>query len=306
MEEDILFALQQQPLEVQRVLGNCPVDLDRFESGVWYSECRQGVSTSKRAGQGRMVEEPCPPDTTALIAGQLSEQRDVGREEGIDMVITSGHATENDWNIAYTFRGGQFRCTGGQLYGCCVDGVKIDLKRTRSPKILSAAGNCLMGHIADRDSMALGWMHSGSVVQMTGYVVPTWFGYGGWGVHKYFINNPGRCRLLRRSLPISSPWSTSSAPATNLRLMLMAASLLKTTTPSIGSASIPGRLRMPASRETAPDSCTTRTTWPSTATRLGKPGLSPTQPRSTTSRDSPRLPSWTRTAGYAGSTRWSH
>lgn len=191
MEEDILFALQQQPLEVQRVLGNCPVDLDRFESGVWYSECRQGVSTSKRAGQGRMVEEPCPPDTTALIAGQLSEQRDVGREEGIDMVITSEHATENDWNIAYTFRGGQFCCTGGQLYGCCVDGVKIDLKRTRSPKILSAAGNCLMGHIADRDSMALGWMHSGSVVQMTGYVVPTWFGYGGWGVHKYFINNPG-------------------------------------------------------------------------------------------------------------------
>lgn len=39
--------------------------------------------------------------------------------------------------------------------------------------------------------MALGWMHSANVVQMIGYVEPTWFGYGGWGVHKYFVNNPG-------------------------------------------------------------------------------------------------------------------
>jgi len=34
-------------------------------------------------------------------------------------------------------------------------------------------------------------VHSASVVQMVGYVVPTWFGFGGWGVHKYFLNNPG-------------------------------------------------------------------------------------------------------------------
>jgi len=48
-----------------------------------------------------------------------------------------------------------------------------------------------MGHISDEHCMALGWMHSANVVQMTGYVEPTRFGYGGWGVHKYFINNPG-------------------------------------------------------------------------------------------------------------------
>ena len=191
VEEDVLFALRQQPLEVKRVIGNCPVDLDRFESGVWYSECRQGVSTRKKAGQEKAVEEACPLDTTAVIAGHLSAQRDVGRDEGVDMVISSGHATEANWDIAYTFRGGQFRCSRGLLYGRCVDGVKIDLERTRNPKILSAAGNCLMGHVAGEDCMALGWMHSASVVQMMGYVVPTWFGYGGWGVHKYFINNPG-------------------------------------------------------------------------------------------------------------------
>ena len=39
--------------------------------------------------------------------------------------------------------------------------------------------------------MALAWMHSVGVVQMTGYLVPTWFGFGGWGVHNYFIESPG-------------------------------------------------------------------------------------------------------------------
>ena len=191
LEEDVLFALRQEPLQIKKVLGNCPIDLDNFESGVWYSEFKQGVSVRKQTGQEKAVEEACPPDTTALIARHLSDQRDSSKDEGVDMVITSGHATEDDWNVAYAFRGGKFRCNHGQLYGCDVSGVKVDLKQTRSPKILSAAGNCLMGHISDENCMALGWLHSGSVVQMMGYVVPTWFGYGGWGVHKYFIYNPG-------------------------------------------------------------------------------------------------------------------
>ena len=48
-----------------------------------------------------------------------------------------------------------------------------------------------MGHIVDENSMALAWMHSASVVQMTGYIVSTWFGYGGWGVNTYLCEEPG-------------------------------------------------------------------------------------------------------------------
>jgi zinc protease len=44
-----------------------------------------------------------------------------------------------------------------------------------------------MGRIVDRDSMAVAWIHSAGVHQMTGYAVSTWFGYGGWGVHDYFF-----------------------------------------------------------------------------------------------------------------------
>lgn len=110
---------------------------------------------------------------------------------GVDMIISSGHATEEDWNIAYCYKGGKFLCESGQLYGLSLAGQRLDVCRSKTPKILSAAGNCLMAHISDEHCMALGWMHSANVVQMVGYVEPTWFGYGGWGVHKYFVNNPG-------------------------------------------------------------------------------------------------------------------
>ena len=190
VEEDILFALKQEPLTVKRTVGNCPIDLEKFDAGVWYSEFEKGVAFRKDAGMSKPMQEVCKGDTTSLIVEELSTEREE-EEKGVDMVITSGHATERDWNIGYAFKSGKFRCHAGQLYGCELSGSKIDVKHTRSPKIFSAAGNCLMGHVSDENCMALGWMHSASVVQMVGYVVPTWFGYGGWGVHKYFINNPG-------------------------------------------------------------------------------------------------------------------
>ncbi len=48
-----------------------------------------------------------------------------------------------------------------------------------------------MGHMIDEGSLACAWMHSAGVRQMLGYIVPTWYGYGGWGVHKYFTRLPG-------------------------------------------------------------------------------------------------------------------
>lgn len=199
-EDDILSALEQEPLVIRRVVGNCPVDLEKFRTGVWFSEFEQGVSYHKTLGESEAMKVECPDDTTELIVREVSEDRKVpheakDEEKGVDMIITSGHATEDDWNIAYCYRGGKFFCNEGQLFGSTVMGDAIHVSRSKSPKVLSAAGNCLMGHIAHKSCMALGWMHSANVVQMVGYVEPTWFGYGGWGVHKYFINNPGSMSL---------------------------------------------------------------------------------------------------------------
>jgi zinc protease len=52
-----------------------------------------------------------------------------------------------------------------------------------------------MGHIDGPDAMALAYMHSAGVRQMIGYVEPTWYGYMGWGMLDYFVEQPGRYTL---------------------------------------------------------------------------------------------------------------
>ena len=191
-EEDVLFAIRQDSLVVRRVLGGTPVNLKKFESGSWYSEGEACASFHKGKDEGVVRKEACPQDTTALLVGELSADRDVGAGVGVDMMITSGHASEKDWKIGYSYPNGQFNCVSpAKMVGMSLEGVVHPISHNGSPKILSAAGNCRVGNIPQRDCMALAWMHSVGVVQMTGYLVSTWFGYGGWGVHSYFIDLPG-------------------------------------------------------------------------------------------------------------------
>ena len=49
-----------------------------------------------------------------------------------------------------------------------------------------------MGHIDGPQCMAVAYMNSAGVNQMIGYTVPTWYGYAGWGMLDYFLEQPGR------------------------------------------------------------------------------------------------------------------
>lgn len=177
------IAQRTEPLVIQKGVGGTALDLNLFEEGAWYSESERG-SRWVKAKQGAPVREDCPHDTTAALV----EVFNAGRP---DFFLTSGHATERDWQIGFSYRNGQFRCRNGTILG-------IDLERkefpiaSENPKVYLAAGNCLIGRIADRESMALAYMHSAGVHQMVGYVVSTWYGYGGWGVSEYFLGQPGR------------------------------------------------------------------------------------------------------------------
>ena len=190
-EEDVLFAISQDSLTVHRVLGGTPVDLSKFESGSWYSEGEPCASFHRSKLETETHKEKCPQDTTTILVQELSAERNIETDSGVDMMITSGHATEKDWNIGYSYSNGRFICQSTIMCGQAMDGNIYPISHNGQPKILSAAGNCLMGKIPESNCMALAWMHSVGVVQMTGYLVPTWFGYGGWGVHDYFINLPG-------------------------------------------------------------------------------------------------------------------
>jgi hypothetical protein len=46
-----------------------------------------------------------------------------------------------------------------------------------------------------RTDRALAFLNSAGVYQMVGYTVPTWYGYGGWGMLDYFLEQPGRFTL---------------------------------------------------------------------------------------------------------------
>ena len=192
VEEDVLFAVRQPPLTLRRATGNCPMWEKAFQSGLWFSEWQKGVASRKLPTEAGPQRESCPDDATLAFVRELSAWRDIEKDQGVDFIHTSGHATEAGLEMGYNFQSGSLRSCKGQLCAHPLSGSQpVAVRRNDSPKVLSAAGNCLMGHIADENSMALGWMHSACVVQMTGYIVPTWFGYGGWGVNNYLCEEPG-------------------------------------------------------------------------------------------------------------------
>ncbi|MBV9124464.1 MAG: hypothetical protein JO112_13975, partial [Planctomycetes bacterium] len=172
------IARQEQPLVIRRVVAGTEVALEMCEEGAWYSELKPGRRVRKKPGQ-QPTAEIGATDTTQELVEALNHSQ-------ADLFVTSGHATERDWQIGFGYRNGSFRSEAGRLFG-------LDTRQHRypihspNPKVYLAVGNCLMGHIDGPDTMALAFLNSGGVDQMVAYTVPTWYGYGGWGCLDYFV-----------------------------------------------------------------------------------------------------------------------
>ena len=180
------IATHNEPLTVSNVSSGTEVALEMCDRGVWYDELVKHKKVSKQA-DGNVRQESGPADTTRSLAATLTD-------EPADLFVTSGHATERDWQIGYRYRNGSFRSEGGQMYGVPSDGPRFRIHSTH-PRVYLPIGNCLMGHIDGPNAMALAWMNDVGVHQMIGYTVLTWYGYGGWGVLDYFVEQPGRYSL---------------------------------------------------------------------------------------------------------------
>lgn len=182
----LAIATTTEPLVVKRVTSGTELAMDRVPEGVWYSELRKNHIVRKEPG-GEAREERGPDDTTAALAARLND--------GLtDLFVTSGHATERDWQIGFRYKNGQFRSAAGRLRGVDTAGTTIPIE-SPNPKIWLPIGNCLAGHIDGPDALALAFLNAGGVRQMIGYTVPTWFGYAGWGLLDYFLEQPGRFTL---------------------------------------------------------------------------------------------------------------
>jgi len=177
---------EKDPLTIRRVGSGTELAMDRIVEGTWYCELRQGHMVSKKPGS-EASEGKAPDDTTAALVSLMNEGKP-------DLWVTSGHATERDWMIGFRYQNGFWKSKGGRLYGEDTGGRTFDVQ-SPNPKVYLPIGNCLMGHIDGPDAMALAYMHSAGVRQMIGYVEPTWYGYMGWGMLDYFVEQPGRYTL---------------------------------------------------------------------------------------------------------------
>lgn len=179
----LAIAQEREPLVIKRVASGTELAMDRVTEGVWYCELKQNHMVRKTSGE-EAKQSKGPSDTTLALADTLTEYK-------ADLFVTSGHATERNWQIGFRYRNGEFQSKGGELFGVDTKGNKIPIV-SPNPKVYLPIGNCLMGHIDGPDAMALAFMNSAGVRQMMGYTVPTWYGYAGWGCLDYFVEQPGR------------------------------------------------------------------------------------------------------------------
>ncbi|MCF7733984.1 MAG: hypothetical protein K9N23_20025 [Akkermansiaceae bacterium] len=180
------MARESKPLVIRHTLSGTEIAVDRCESAIWFSELKPGLRVRKGA-DGKVVEETGEVDSSGEIATALEDGR-------TGLFITSGHATQRDWQIGFAYRNGQWRSSQGKLMAIDLKGAKRDI-HSPHPKVYLAVGNCLMGQIDGPDAMALACMNRAGVRQMVGYTLPTWYGYQGWGMLDYFVGQPGRFTL---------------------------------------------------------------------------------------------------------------
>ncbi|SIO60576.1 Peptidase family C25 [Singulisphaera sp. GP187] len=188
-EAALRIAKLREPLTIRNVAAGTEVALEMCEQGRWYSEVKPNQLVVKEPG-AEPRQEQGPADTTQALADALAKA---------DLFVTSGHATEHDWQIGYGYKNGTFRCKDGKLYGLDLQKKEITIDAP-TPKVYLAVGNCLMGHVDGKNAMALAWMNNAGVAQMVGYTDLTWFGYGGWGQLDYFVEQPGRYTLAEAFL----------------------------------------------------------------------------------------------------------
>ena len=182
----LAIAEYETPLTVRKVAAGTEFALDMCEEGLWYDELVKNKYVRKER-DGEVQQLHGPDDTTKAVVETLNEYRP-------DLFITSGHATERNWQLGFRYRNGYLKSEMGQMVGEDIEKERYAVN-SPNPKVYLPIGNCLMGHIDTADAMALAWMNDVGVKQMIGYTVPTWFGYGGWGVLDYFVEQPGRYTL---------------------------------------------------------------------------------------------------------------
>jgi len=208
---DALRVVEAKPLQVRRGLSHVGSGwLKWLESGISFSETKKTQKFVKKRGKA-LEEVTGPVDTTAEFVEELNSNK-------VDMVSTSGHATEYDWQMGFSYRSGQIvtpprfqrlpeearrnferikkeeesspQSFKTALYA--VDSLnKVYAIRTDNPKIYYSPGNCRIARVEGKECMVLGWIHHGAF-QFFGHVGLQTRSCYAWGIAEYFLSLQGR------------------------------------------------------------------------------------------------------------------
>ena len=179
--------ITRDPLVIQKAAGVASLDVAPFKEAFCWDETFPGRSVRKYP-DGRVVTRSGTASQT--MPGIISSLNDFAP----DFFFSSGRATQHDWRVGYDFKAGAFKVEDGRLVGVTLDGERLPVD-SGNPKVWLAAGNCLLGDIDGRESMALAFLDSASATQFVGYSGRTWHGRAGWGTADWFLSDPGRWTL---------------------------------------------------------------------------------------------------------------
>jgi hypothetical protein len=179
--DDALKIVKAEPLEVKRHLSHVGGGwLEWFERGVSFNEGKQFEKTVKEKGK-KPQKAKGPGDTTEQWVKDVNSNK-------VDLISTSGHATERDWQMGYNYRSGKIVPAGkGKLAGVASNRQRFGIK-TSNPKIYFSPGNCLIAHIPSNlmDCMCLSWIHNGCY-HFFGHVGLQGRMCTAWGIGSYFF-----------------------------------------------------------------------------------------------------------------------
>ncbi len=173
-----------KPLEIRRTVSGTRIATRMCEEAECFDEL---VPRGHSIKKGNELEKELALDD----ADSIAELATAFADPSTQLIITSGHATTRDWQPGFRYKNGSFHSRDGVIYGRDLQRKEHPV-RNDTPKVYLPCGNCLMGLVDGPDAMALAWMQSVGVRQMAGYVEPTWYGYMGWGLMDYFVEQPGR------------------------------------------------------------------------------------------------------------------
>jgi zinc protease len=208
-----------EPLIIERALNTTGTDMSLMKSGLTLSDGKKGAWNEKtpggKAAKGMWDEKAAPGGTVDRFAKYWKEQKP-------QLLVTSSHATQFNLEMPFGLglivsHGGKFyvlekqqlhefaRFLGGAMFmgkveelGQWIEGLDAPQLPPSPdvPKVWVAAGNCLIGDARGTvNSMLVTALGPGGVRQFVGYVVPTWFGRGGWGTLRLWTGHRGEISL---------------------------------------------------------------------------------------------------------------